>query len=231
MHRPAAAPPRRAARRGERRRRCRRTPTTATRSPSRIGIRPSRTAARAAAPAGSRTCFIRSSANRTPARIVGVVEQDDARRGSAGTSRGSARPRTAPRARRRRCVGWIVTGSPASNATGHRGRVRRLDAVDADAGPLLLDRRRDAGDQAAAADADDHDVDVGQVVEDLEPDACRGRRSPPGRRTGGRRSARARRGSAPSAGKRRRRGRPRGRPRRRSPRQAVDLRRVGPGRP
>jgi predicted Zn-dependent protease with MMP-like domain len=44
--------------------------TTQTRSPSRIGTRPNSTAARAAAPAGSTSCFIRSRAKRTPARIV-----------------------------------------------------------------------------------------------------------------------------------------------------------------
>ena len=58
-------------------RRCRPTATTATRSPSRIGIRPARTAASAAAPAGSTTCFIRSSANRMPGQDRRVVEQHD----------------------------------------------------------------------------------------------------------------------------------------------------------
>ena len=51
--------------------------STPTRSPSRIAIRPARTAARAAAPAGSRTCFSRSSANRRPAEDRRVVEQHD----------------------------------------------------------------------------------------------------------------------------------------------------------
>ena len=51
--------------------------TTATRSPSRIGIRPASTAASAAAPAGSRTCLRRSTAKRSPARIVGSSSEHD----------------------------------------------------------------------------------------------------------------------------------------------------------
>ena len=52
----------------------------------------------------------------------------------------------------------------------------RLDAVDAHARPPLLERRRDARDQAAATDPDDDDVDVRQVLEQLEADRRRDRR-------------------------------------------------------
>src|ERR1035437_10045771 len=45
--------------------------TAPTRSPVFSGILPARSAASAPAPAGSRTCFIRSAAKRMPARIVG----------------------------------------------------------------------------------------------------------------------------------------------------------------
>ena len=47
---------------------------------------------------------------------------------------------------------------------------RGLDAVDADARAPLLQRRGDAGDQPAAADADHDDVEVRQVLEQLEAD-------------------------------------------------------------
>ena len=58
----------------------------------RIGMRPARTAASAAAPAGSRTCFIRSTAKRMPARIVAIVEQDDLVEVAPGTSPASSSP-------------------------------------------------------------------------------------------------------------------------------------------
>ena len=49
-------------------------------------------------------------------------------------------------------------------------------ALDAPARPRrpvrwpFLERRGNAGNQAAAADSDDDHVDIGQVLEDLEPD-------------------------------------------------------------
>ena len=52
----------------------------------------------------------------------------------------------------------------------HRIRTLGLDAVDADRRPALLDRGRHAGDQSPATDADDHDVEIGQVLDDLEAD-------------------------------------------------------------
>ena len=67
-------------------------------------------------------------------------------------------------------VGWIRTGSPAARARRDRLGPDRLDAVDPDARPPLLERGRHPRDQPAAADADDGHVDVGQVLEDLEAD-------------------------------------------------------------
>jgi len=54
-----------------------------------------------------------------------------------------------------------------------RSRVRRrrlgLDADDSDVRALGLDRRRDAGEEAAAAERHDHGPDVRRLLQDLEP--------------------------------------------------------------
>ena len=52
----------------------------------------------------------------------------------------------------------------------HRIRTLRLDPVDADRWPALLDRGRHAGDQSPTTDAHDHYVEVGQVLDHLEAD-------------------------------------------------------------
>src|ERR1051326_1024313 len=54
----------------------------------------------------------------------------------------------------------------------HHGRPRRLDAEDAHIGALLLDGRRDAGNQSATADRDDHVVHAVELLEDLETDGA-----------------------------------------------------------
>ena len=54
----------------------------------------------------------------------------------------------------------------------HRRGVDRLHAVDPDRRPLLLERGGRPRDQPPAADPDDDDVDLRQVLEDLEPDAA-----------------------------------------------------------
>src|SRR5699024_5983732 len=52
----------------------------------------------------------------------------------------------------------------------HAGGPRRLDAVDLDVGPQALDGEGDARDQPAAPDGDDHRIQVGQLVQDLQAD-------------------------------------------------------------
>ena len=68
--------------------------------------------------------------------------------------------------------GWMVTISPRSWARRHGVRSFRLDADDARLRSPRLHGRGDAADQPAAADADDHHIDIGHVVDDLEPDAA-----------------------------------------------------------
>ena len=53
-----------------------------------------------------------------------------------------------------------VSGAPVSGSTAYTSRRR----------PQRLDRARDPDAQPAAAERDDHGVDVGQVLEDLEAD-------------------------------------------------------------
>ena len=53
------------------------------------------------------------------------------------------------------------TGPPAASACGHRLRALGLHAPDPHPGPQRPQRRRDTGDQPAAADADQH---VGQLA-------------------------------------------------------------------
>ena len=61
-----------------------------------------------------------------------------------------------------------VTTEPAPDAVAHARRAGRLDADDPDRRLDVLDRHRDAGDQPAAADRHDDDVDLGPVADDLE---------------------------------------------------------------
>ena len=69
-----------------------------------------------------------------------------------------------------RVAGSTGTGRPASSASAQRGRALGLDADDADA--ERRDGGRDPRDEPAAADRDDDRVDVGGVLEDLEPDGA-----------------------------------------------------------
>ena len=135
------------------------------------GSGPARTAASAAAPAGSTTCFSRSSANRIPARIVA----SSSRTMSVDMAPGH-RERPRPGERRAQAVGHArrldrdhlaALRAPGLTAFEPLG----LDAVDARRRPAGLDGRGDARDEPAAADADDDDVDIGQVVDQLEPGA------------------------------------------------------------
>ena len=68
-----------------------------------------------------------------------------------------------------------------------------LDADHAHLRPQRLDRRRHPGDQPAAADRDDHRVEVLDLGGELERRRCPGRPSRAARRRGARASARARR--------------------------------------
>ena len=63
-----------------------------------------------------------------------------------------------------------VTSAARVDAALHPRRAGRLDADDADLRVDALERHRDAGDQPAAANRHDDDVDVGPVLGDLEPD-------------------------------------------------------------
>ena len=77
-------------------------------------------------------------------------------------------------------------------------------------------RRRDPGDEPAAADRDDDHVDVRHVLEDLEPDRALAGHGRAGRRTGGRASGRSPRRISSSRSNASPGRPPRGRPRRRS---------------
>ncbi|MFO0636319.1 MAG: hypothetical protein U0168_26110 [Nannocystaceae bacterium] len=63
-------------------------------------------------------------------------------------------------------------GEPAAKLRYGAVGAGRLDAVDRDLGPQLLDRRGDAGTQATAADRHHDRVELGHVVEDLERDGA-----------------------------------------------------------
>ena len=97
-------------------------------------------------------------------------------------------------------------------APPHRVRALRLDPEDLAAGQRQLDRRRDAGAEAAAADRHDHRVEVRGLGRELEPEGGRAeRRARPLERVdegAGPRRPRSR-GRARTPGARRRRGRPR----------------------
>ena len=130
----------------------------------RRGPPPARRRRPARGPASSR-----SSAEPHAGQDRRVVEQDDVLEVVAGPSPASTPRRTAPRGRRRRCAARSSRSRRAASAERHRVRSLRLHAVDARRGSAAVDRGRDARDQPAAADADDHDVDVRQVLEELEP--------------------------------------------------------------
>ena len=59
---------------------------------------------------------------------------------------------------------------PARERHRQRRRGLRLRGVDTRVGPKRLHRAADAGQQPAAAERRDDRVDVGQILEDLEPD-------------------------------------------------------------
>ena len=66
--------------------------------------------------------------------------------------------------------GWIVTTLVRCVGEGHRVRAFGLDADDPGLGATCLHGRCDAADEPAPADTHDDDIDVGHVVDDLEPD-------------------------------------------------------------
>src|SRR5215468_4039367 len=70
--------------------------------------------------------------------------------------------------------GAAVDGlQPASlDAALHGGAIGRLDADHLGPGVVRLDGHRDAGDQAAAADRDDDRVELGPVLDDLQPEGA-----------------------------------------------------------
>src|ERR1700704_3145213 len=60
---------------------------------------------------------------------------------------------------------------PSASVLGRGGGAGfELDRDDPHARRAGLDRRGHAAQQAAAADRDDHRIEIGRVVEDLEPD-------------------------------------------------------------
>ena len=154
-----AGRPRRSRRRGRRRRA----------RPSRIGTRPYRSAASAAAPAGSRTCFMRSAAKRSPARISASDRRTipSRRRRPRASVHLPAKGALSPSAT---LDGRIGTISPAAIPRASAFEPLWLDAVDTGARPERLHRGRDAAGEPAAADPDDDDVHVGQVLDDLQAD-------------------------------------------------------------
>ena len=103
---------------------------TQTRSPSRIGIAPVRTAASAAEPAGSRTCFDPLDREPQAREDRRVVDQDDVLDVAPDIVE-----RYRPAERRAEPVGDAhrrdAHGLPGLEAAGHRLGPDRLDAVDA----------------------------------------------------------------------------------------------------
>ena len=61
-----------------------------------------------------------------------------------------------------------VHGAPRVETEPHRRGARRLHAEHANPRIRLLDRDGHAGDQPAAADGNDDDVELGDLLEELE---------------------------------------------------------------
>src|SRR3954463_7835943 len=134
-------------------------------------------AARALAPLGSTTTFMRSKRNRIVATISSSVTVTTSSTSAAITANvfspgsGKSWPSAIERsistrsrrpARNERCVSGLAAGStPTTPARGRPAPAPRLRAH-------RLDRGRDAGDEAAAADRDDDHVEVGHLVKQLE---------------------------------------------------------------
>src|SRR3954462_2249788 len=150
--------------------------TTPARPPS-SATRPAMSAASALAPLGSTTIFMRSKRERivgkTPSWATVTTSSTSAETTANVFSPGSGKSwpsaiersistRSRRPARNERCVSGL--GAGAAPDTPARG----LDAADPRLRAHRLDRGRDAGDQAAAADRDDEHVEVGHLVEQLE---------------------------------------------------------------
>ena len=128
-------------------------------------------AATAAAPAGSTTSLARSrqssrARDRASSETVTTSSTSSRTMGEGHVARAADRDAVGHRRHRRPAA----TGP----AGGQRGRVRRgalgLHADHPDVGRQRLDRDRDAGEQPAAAGADDDGAHVRALLEDLQAD-------------------------------------------------------------
>ena len=163
--------------------------TTATAVPAASSSTfPASRAAVETAPAGSHASFARSYRKRKAAVDVRPRRRGRARPRARGRSRSVFSPAKGALSPSATDVGSTGMGSPASSAPCIAGDSSGSTPTTRTSGRGALDRGRDAGDQAAAADRDDDRAGVGHVLEELEPEGARGPRSGAGRR----RSARTR---------------------------------------
>ncbi len=151
--------------------------TTATRSPSRIGIR-----ARQHGGQRRRPGRLERPASSAPARTA--ARPGSSRRRAGRCRRGGAGPWPASRTpangapRPSATLVGLDRAPPRRRPSASDSGIRpvRLHAVDAGLPAARLDRRGDARDQPAATDADDDDVDIGQVLDQSPARPCRCRR-------------------------------------------------------
>ena len=129
-------------------------------------------AATAAAPEGSTTILARSSSI-TSARDI---ESSETVRISSPCSWMAANGMSPGRATAMPSAIVVIcssaTGAPGAQRLGVGRGLLGLHADDADVGPLGLDRQRDAGEQAAATGRDQHGLDLGRLLEDLQADGA-----------------------------------------------------------
>ena len=129
-------------------------------------------AAAAAAPAPSTSSLWRSSSRLMVSTISSSVTDTSSSTVSRTIGNVSAPGRftAMPSA----IVSTRVTGaiSPAPDAVDHRAAAGRLDADDPDLRPQCAQRDRDARQKPAAAARHDHDVEVGELLVQLEPDGA-----------------------------------------------------------
>ena len=109
------------------------------------------------------------TAKRIPARIVGSSSRTR-RRGSGGAIASVQAPANGAPSPSATLSGWIWTTSFRAIARLTAFERTGFDAVDPDRRASLLERGRDPADQPAATDPDDHDVQVGLVLEQLQAD-------------------------------------------------------------
>ena len=135
-----------------------------------VPARPASAAAVASAPAPSAITRTRSAIRRIAAAALverdgeGAVDQRSGVLPDAGDQRAAA--------------GAVDERAHVVDLDRSAGRERRrhgraglgLDGIEAHVGSLRLDGARDPGEQAAAAVRHDHRVEIGQVLEQLEPD-------------------------------------------------------------